>query len=773
VQGDFTQSTIQLGGSSYSLAHRKTGYFITESDLDGKPWEHHIEYVLGGRRVQQYMTTFPNGSIAVLSPTWDILHKKWISSRDAHNPEESASDPAQLWNKSCYGCHVSGEQKNFDPRQRQYRTQWREMGVSCESCHGPGGDHVASAKLRVHGASPMPVPAAILNPAKLDSARSTMACAECHSLRDIYVDGFPAGANYYDYFMPIMQYREPIDNSDYWPDGRPRRLANEAIGLWQSQCFLKGGATCVTCHSRPHDVDIAHNLQLRGNAICGRCHAAIVANVAVHTHHGGRGPGNSCVECHMPRIVSGLNAGMRDHSISIPVPENTIRHGIPNACNDCHKDKSPDWAAQQMTRWYGDKAGQQFIVRADAFTSAQQNNPESVPALLRILGDESAGPLTRANAAGYLGSFPGDPSAYEAVFRALSDKEPLVRATAELSIRPSAAQREQLAPALALLLSDPIATVRMNAAIALAAIGAARQLPREYRDAFAAAVALYRGRAALNNDDPEQQFAAGQFFYLCGYLDDAIASYRTALLLNPDLPAQYALARTLAEKGDDSQAREILKKIPVNDRQYAAAQQLLAALEAKQQRATTPGAPGSTDAEARFREGLLAFQNRNYGVALKAFDEALAGSSRADWAQTAEIDRAVCLARLSRTAEAEAAMQKLSATEQARKNLDFQLAYVELLYDTGRAQDALKQVDDFIALVPNAPTAYLWRARVLLQLQRVNEAAVSAEQALKLQPELPETHNLLLRIYQMQGRTKEAAQQAEWLREYQQRIELH
>ncbi len=69
--------------------------------------------------------------------------------------------------------------------------------------------------------------------------------------------------------------------------------------------------------------------------------------------------------------------------------------------------------------------------------------------------------------------------------------------------------------------------------------------------------------------------------------------------------------------------------------------------------------------------------------------------------------------------------------------------------------------------------AYFWQAKVLLQLHRVDEAARAAEESIRLQPELPAGHNLLIGIYQMQGRTKEAAEQAAWLRDYERRIESH
>ena len=50
---------------------------------------------------------------------------------------------------------------------------------------------------------------------------------------------------------------------------------------------------------------------------------------------------------------------------------------------------------------------------------------------------------------------------------------------------------------------------------------------------------------------------------------------------------------------------------------------------------------------------------------------------------------------------------------------------------------------------------------------------VQRRESIRLLPQFPEAHNLLIRIYQMQGRTKEAAQQAEWLRDYERHKESH
>lgn len=752
VEGDFAQSKVVLRGSTYLLSRSGGNFFITESDLTGKPWEHRVEYTLGGRRVQEYLATLPGGRIVVMPAAWDNVHKKWTHDLDTSNPEEDAGSSVQLWNKSCYSCHVSGERKNFDPADLSYRTTWRSLGVDCETCHGPGREHIAKV---VGGGK-----GAILNPAKLDPARSTAVCAQCHSYRDIYVDDFVAGANYYDSFLPFMEYRLPSgDNAAYWADGRPRWMSNEAIGLWQSQCYLKGGATCVTCHTRAHDD--AGGAKSNADALCSTCHKAIAANVAAHSHHARSSGGSSCVACHMPAVVSGLDAQMRDHSMSIPVPENTARHGIPNACNLCHQDEDVQWAAARMTAWYGNKSRQGLIRRADAFSAAKQGDATAVSALLAILADRSEGAWIRANAAGYLGGFPDDPTAYTAVLNAFSDPEPLVRATAASAIRARAAQREALAPHLVALLGDPMRTVRMSAATSLVAMGVP-QLPGEDGKRFESAKELYRARAALNSDDAAQQLAAGKFFYLAGDFKSAAAAFRTTLELDSKAPAQYFLALSMARAGDLQSARAILNTIPRDDPQYASAARLLATLDAE--------APqNDSAARARFVSGETLYQGENYGGALKELDEALRLAPDADWAAKARVYRAICLEKLARTGDAEKAMKELLAAPGAAQDVDLQLAYVELLYDTGKTEEALKRIDALIAAVPKAATAYFWRAKALLELHRAAEAASAAEESVRLQPDAPQAHNLLIRIYQIEGRAREAAQEVQWLRDYERR----
>jgi predicted CXXCH cytochrome family protein len=577
VQGNFQRGMVTLRGQNYMLTRRGNTFYIAESYLTGKLTEHRIDYTLGNRRIQHYLTTLADGRILVLPPSWDINRKEWFHNFDIGDPDESGEVEVQLWNKGCYSCHVSQEEKNFNVDRAEYKTSWTDFGVNCERCHGPGYDHVAYYK-----ANPKPSAAArgIVLQTRLDPARDTMVCAQCHSFRDIFVPGFKAGDNYYDHFVPILEYDQPVDKDPaYWADGRTRRFSNDAIGFWQSQCFLKGGATCLKCHVDAHDTGIEKNPQLRPDAavLCTRCHTAIGAAVTAHTHHPEKSAGSSCVECHMPRTVLSIKAKIRDHSMSIPVPENTARHQIPNACNECHADRDAAWAAQKMDAWWGAASRSKPILRADAFTMARAGDNAAVAKLVEIATDMAEGPQARANALGYLASFGTDARVFPTFEWALGDEQDMVRIVAALRMPASQTHRAAAINDLARVLDDKRATVRLAAVVSLVGMGV-KDFKEPYTERFNEAKKLYETRAAFNNDDAGQQLAAGRFFLMTGSPDKASAALNDSLKMDAGGPAQYYLAYAYAQQGKYAEARDLLAKIGPSDPQYRDAQTLLMAI---------------------------------------------------------------------------------------------------------------------------------------------------------------------------------------------------
>jgi hypothetical protein len=582
VQGNFKAGRVKLRDSVYGFREQGGVFYITESYLTGKPQEHRVDYTLGNRRIQHYLTTLADGKIIVLPPSWDIGRKGWFHNLDIADPDEVDGTQVQIWNKNCHSCHVSQQEKNFDVDKNVYKTSWLNFGTNCERCHGPGSEHVA----HYSSADPPKGPANdIIVQTRLDPTRNTMVCAQCHSFRDTFAQGFAAGSDYYNYFVPILQYNQPVDKDPaYWDDGRTRRFSNDAFGLWQSECFLKGGVTCVACHTTVHQVEIEKNPQLKptANALCTRCHTAIGEAIAKHTHHAVGSAGSSCVECHMPRTVFSIKAEIRDHSMSIPVPENTLHHGIPNACNICHKDKDANWSVKQMDAWYGDASRQKLIRRADTFAMAAKGDPRAIENLLAILREKSEGPLVRGNALGHLGQFSADPMVFAAMLDALKDPEPMIRITAALQIHPGLADRTAAVEALVRALDDNEVPVRVGAAASLVSLGV-RELPGEDGRRFVQAKALVIARAEASSDDAGQEIGLGRFDYMLGDMTNAIHAFQTSLRIDPESPAQYLLAAAYIQKGEVAEARKVLLTIPPSDAQYPKAQRLLAAIAAQSQ----------------------------------------------------------------------------------------------------------------------------------------------------------------------------------------------
>lgn len=176
------------------------------------------------------------------------------------------------------------------------------------------------------------------------------------------------------------------------------------------------------------------------------------------------------------------------------------------------------------------------------------------------------------------------------------------------------------------------------------------------------------------------------------------------------------------------------------------------------------------DRESFFYLGSLMYQAAYYNAALLYLNRSSETNADAVRQMKTEVYRTVCLSRVGRNQEAEAAFQKLSVEPGARKEPDLLLVYAELLDETGRPEQGLKQVDDALRLNPSLAMGYFWRARLLLHLKRLPEAAAAAERSVELLPQLPFPRNLLVRIYQSLGRPADAVRQADWLRLYEERM---
>ena len=116
-----------------------------------------------------------------------------------------------------------------------------------------------------------------------------------------------------------------------------------------------------------------------------------------HHFHSPGSPGALCVNCHMPaRKYMGIDA-RRDHAIRIPRPDLTVKIGTPNVCSGCHADRTPEWAADAIARWYGpDRRHEAHYGEVLAAGRAGQRGAEE--SLLNLARDSSEPAIVRATA---------------------------------------------------------------------------------------------------------------------------------------------------------------------------------------------------------------------------------------------------------------------------------------------------------------------------------------------------------------------------------------
>jgi predicted CXXCH cytochrome family protein len=595
VKSDFSRAGVTLNGNRFRFRVANGEYFITESYLTGKEREHRVQYTLGSRRIQHYLTTIENGWIVVLPPSWDVQRQEWFDNMEIVRPDENDQKLVQQWNKNCVGCHVSQQENNYDPATRTYSTQWVDFGTSCERCHGPGSTHVqAYTRPERSGAASA---RSIIRPTRLDPKTSSMICAQCHSLRDVIAPGYTAGADYYDHFQPVLEYgpRKAQDPA-YWPDGRPRRFSNDAIGLWQSECFLRGGATCTSCHRDAHVPDVDRNRQLAStsNALCTGCHQNLATNLMAHTRHRPDSAGSSCVECHMPKTVMSIKSTMRDHTISLPAPENTVAFGIPNACTECHADRKAPWAVETVEKWWPQGRRSKQVARAEAFTAARASRPEALDRLIAIAADDRQGPLMQANAVGYLGKY-NEARAAAALLGAAKANHPAIRSVAVSSLTAhvagaGASGRPQGVPsqptdaaraAIVAALDDPHRAVRISALVSLINSGGGPIAPSD--DArFRRVGAEFAARARLHEDDAGTQRDLGVIRLLTGEFDLAAEALQISVGLEPDrASAKFFLAMSRLGQRRIDEALVLLKQVPPADPFYRVSQEQLKQLTAR------------------------------------------------------------------------------------------------------------------------------------------------------------------------------------------------
>jgi predicted CXXCH cytochrome family protein len=306
-----------------------------------------VKYVIGHRWKQRFIGEV-NGQEVVFPAQWSVKEHKW-------QPYGARTDWWYPYHKDwktrsnfklCAGCHSTGPDV--------YSHGWAEQNIACESCHGPGKAHAATPRLDN-----------IVNSARLSTERSIEICLSCHqsgkppdTTEYAWAVGYQPGLEL-EKFWHGFKHEKGKETEDFWRNGTAHKNRVQGNTFLQS-VMHRAGLQCTNCHDSHGSRNVSMTIKsAETNALCLTCHGPgkgigpDYKIISEHTHHAPLSTGSRCIECHMAKTGKNAVANeARNHTFNFVSPANSIQYGVPNSCNICHADKTPQWALEKVKEWY-------------------------------------------------------------------------------------------------------------------------------------------------------------------------------------------------------------------------------------------------------------------------------------------------------------------------------------------------------------------------------------------------------------------------------------
>jgi hypothetical protein len=250
-----------------------------------------VQYVIGSRWKQRYVVkNEQTGNLQFLDKQFNRYTGLWENYGQKND-----------WNAMCATCHTTGYRiTEYDEKAgRTVKSEFAELNVGCEACHGPGARHVSASKAEKKKT--------IFNPATADVQAQSKVCGYCHVRVENEKWHSAQGNPRED--MPAPKLGETYKAGEDWtkwegiimPGVRPdqpftKEYSGDLKGLFkvddhakvngvyeeakhhqqyqgfiQSGHFQKGAMSCITCHA-PHAGK--GKLKKLAKDACNACHDA-------------------------------------------------------------------------------------------------------------------------------------------------------------------------------------------------------------------------------------------------------------------------------------------------------------------------------------------------------------------------------------------------------------------------------------------------------------------------------------------------------------------
>jgi hypothetical protein len=354
-----------------------------------------VDWVIGSGAKGRSFLTERDGYLFQTPISWFTRKHRWELSPGF----DSSALAGRLVTGACLYCHANRLREDPDVPDHLTAPVFEGHAIGCERCHGPG---------ELHGNGDLDN--TIVNPARLSPALRDAVCEQCHLEGEARI--LRSGRGLFDY-------RPGLPMSDFWSvliqarRGDDAKAVNHVEQMHQSQCFQRSAGAaqmgCISCHD-PHVFVAPAEREVHYRAACLKCHEGTKDRPGCSAPLAQRlktNPGDSCIDCHMPRYAHSdiAHAASTDHRI-----ERRPGNDLPNAIDleaadfvDFYRNSYPEGGDPQAERTLGiglvkltstgmlraDRHGEQALLLLE---SAIANDPqdmeprESKVQLLSLLG---------------------------------------------------------------------------------------------------------------------------------------------------------------------------------------------------------------------------------------------------------------------------------------------------------------------------------------------------------------------------------------------------
>ena len=684
-----------MEGKVYQFVYEDSVMVMLEKEDDNLINKYTLTWSLGGRNVFCFLVPLDKGRLQTIPLAYDMNRETWFNypqSAVRHFLEEQEEDEALPWkdrmytfNTGCYNCHVSQLNSNFDLATETYKTTWREAGINCETCHGPSAEHIRVCEEAGEGNEPEDLK--IIITGTFTPEQHNASCAPCHAKVTPITASYTPGDPFFDNFNLTT-----LEDRDFYPDGRDLGENYTHTGWMMNPCMKSSDINCVTCHTSSG----RYRFKDDTNKACTMCHKDKEEQLAEHTLHEPGKPGSFCVNCHAPTREFVGRFLRSDHSFRPPMPEATIKFGSPNACNQCHTDKSPEWA-NEIAKQKGDPNYQEeTLYWGQLIKEARDDKWNRLDEMLAIIDKSELNEIIITSFVRLLANCHKEKKWDTVINALLTNESPLVRSAAANSM--SGNYSEKSRDALIAAAGDDSRLVRVSAALSLAGM-TDNHLSPEDSVTVAKATDEYLTSLLARPDDWSSHYNKGIFHQNRGENQKALSSYETAARLYPEAIMPLINSSVLySYNGNHPKAEENLKKALEVDPDNEAASLNLGLLLAEQGK--------MQEAE----QALLTALNANPKQAVAAYNLSVISSQRS---------------------MAEAVKYAQIAAESRPEDPKYAYTLAYYLLQNKQKDEAVKTLKKLIVDYPQYLSAVSFLADIYMKDGKTEEAKKLYEQTLK------------------------------------------